>query len=168
MFLIACSNKGTTGGGNGGGLDDIPTATGTQAETSELTAYVGEYEGTIGNTVTRKSYNSNPQDFGDNFSLEGLGNTTVEVAITDNKIYYTGMSGDVNSKTQIYKSQSGGSFIASEETTIEGGLTYKSYIRITFNSATQMSIYLYMGVKMEGGGYNGVYTAEYEGTLTKK
>ena len=31
-----------------------------------------------------------------------------------------------------------------------------------------MSIYLYMGVKMEGGGYNGVYTAEYEGTLTKK
>ena len=155
MFLIGCSNKGTTGGGNGGGLDDIPTATGTQAETSELAAYVGEYEGTIGNTVTRKSYNSNPQDFGDNFSLEGLG------------IYYTGMS-DVNSKTQIYKSQSGGSFIASEETTIEDGLTYKSYIRITFNSATQMSIYLYMGVKMEGAGYNGVYTAEYEGTLTKK
>ena len=167
LFLISCSNKGTTGGGNGGGLGDIPTATGTQAETSELAAYVGEYEGTIGNTVTRKSYNSNPQDFGDNFSLEETGNTTVGVVITDNKIYYTGMS-DVNSKTQIYKSQSGGSFIASEETTIEDGLTYKSYIRITFNSATQMSIYLYMGVKMEGGEYNGVYTAEYEGTLTKK
>ena len=168
LFSISCKNDGKTGGGGGGNLDDIPTATGTEANASELQTYAGSYEGTIGSAVTRKSYNSNPSDFGDNFSLEANGNNTIQVVITDNKIYYTGMSGDESSKTQIYKSA--GSFIASEEVTIEDGLTYKSYIRINFNpsSPNQMSIYLHMGMKMDGGGYNGVYTAEYEGTLTKK
>ena len=162
LFLVGCSNEGTTGGG-GADLGSIPTASGTQAQISELSTYVGSYKGTIGNTVKRTSYNSNPQDFGENFSLEGLGNTDVEVIITDNKIYYTGMSGDVNAKVQIYKYESVGNFIASDETKIEGEmtLTYKSYIRITFNSTSEASIYLHMGMKGEGGGYNNaVYTAE--------
>ena len=80
------------------------------------------------------------------------------------------MSGDVNAKVQIYKYESVGNFIASDETKIEGEmtLTYKSYIRITFNSTSEASIYLHMGMKGEVGGYNNaVYTAEYEGTVTK-
>lgn len=145
-----------------GGLDSIPTASGTAATSSELSTYNGKtYTGTIGSGVTRKSFNSNPQEFGDNFSLEGMGNTDVVVTITSDKIYYSGM-GSTESKVQIYKSADGNSYIASEETPIEGTeVTYKSYIQITFNSATEISIYLHMGA----GGNGGYYTAEYEGTL---
>ena len=50
LFLVGCSNEGTTGGG-GADLGSIPTASGTQAQISELSTYVGSYKGTIGNTI---------------------------------------------------------------------------------------------------------------------
>ncbi|WP_432632136.1 hypothetical protein [Brachyspira sp.] len=162
---ISCKSNEDPGSGGGVDLGSIPTASGTAATASELSTYNGKtYTGTIGSGVTRKSYNSNPQEFGDNFSLEETGNTDVQVVITDNKIYYTGM-GSTESKVQIYKSADGNSYIASEETSIEGTeVTYKSYIQITFNSATEISIYLHMGA----GGNGGYYTVEYEGTLTEQ
>ncbi|WP_161976214.1 hypothetical protein, partial [Brachyspira catarrhinii] len=103
------------GGGSGGvDLGSIPTASGTAADASELTAYNGKtYTGTIGSGVTRKSFNSSPQEFGEQFSVEANGNT-VEVAITDNKINYSGAS--VGAQVQIYKSADGNSYIASEDT----------------------------------------------------
>ena len=73
-----------------------------------MSAYVGTYTGTIGNTVKRTKYSSNPKDFGDNFSIEATQPTKeIEVVITDNRIYYVGMSGDASAKTQLYKSTDG-------------------------------------------------------------
>ena len=106
--------------------------------------------------------------------MEANGNTTVKVIVTSDKIYYSGMSGDESANVQIYKSADGKSYIASDDTNLDGGFRYKSYIQVTFNSASQISIYLYTGmsggpVMTESGTVvnDGVYTAEYEGTLTE-
>ena len=140
------------------GLDSIPTASGTAATASELSTYNGKtYTGTIGSGVTRKSFNSNPQEFGEQFSLEESGGSAF-VTITDDKINYSGAS--VDAKVQIYKSADGNSYIASEDTNLDG-YRYKSYIQITFNSATEITFYLFTGMSGSGGSY----TAEYEGTL---
>ncbi|WP_161976213.1 hypothetical protein, partial [Brachyspira catarrhinii] len=103
------------GGGSGGvDLGSIPTASGTEATTSDLSAYNNKtYTGTIGSGVTRKSYSSNPQEFGEEFSLEASGGLAF-VTITDNKINYSGAS--VGAQIQIYKSADGNSYIASEDT----------------------------------------------------
>ena len=157
---ISCKNEDKTGGGGGGGnLDSIPTASGTEATASELTAYNNKtYTGTIGSGVTRKSFNSNPQEFGEQFSVEEAQGGQMAVAITDNKINYIGAS--AGAQIQIYKSADG-KYIASEDTNLDG-FRYKSYIQITFNSATEITFYLFMG--MSGSGNS--FTAEYEGTLT--
>ena len=168
---MSCSNVYKVS--DGGGLDDIHTATGTAATANELTTYNGKkYTGTIGSGVTRKSYTSNPAEFGEQFSLEAQGGQ-VSVAITDNRIYYSGMSGDESANVQIYKSADGKSYIASDDTDLDG-FRYKSYIQVTFNSASQISIYLYTGmsggpVMTESGTVvnDAVYIAEYEGTLTE-
>ena len=75
-----------------------------------------------------------------------------------------------NSRRQLYKSTDGKSFIASDDTDI-GEHRYKSYIKITFNSANT-NIYLHQG--MSGPLKKGVtviqkgeYVAEYEGNLIK-
>ena len=160
LFSVSCKNEDKTGGGSGGvDLGSIPTASGTAAESSELTTYNGKtYTGTIGSGVTRKSYSSNPQEFGEQFSLEASGGLAF-VTITDGKINYSGASYDA--QVQIYKSADGNSYIASEDTDLDG-YKYKSYIQITFNSATEITFYLYTGMN----GNNGGYIAEYEGTLT--
>ena len=159
LFAISCKNDDKTGGGSGGvDLGSIPTASGTETTASELTTYNGKtYTGTIGNGVTRKSFNSSPQEFGEQFLLEESGGQAF-VTITDNKINYSGAS--VDAQVQIYKSADG-KYIASEDTNLDG-FRYKSYIQITFNSATEITFYLYTG--MSGSGNS--YTAEYEGTLT--
>ena len=159
VLSISCKNEDKTGGGSGGGnLDSIPTASGTEATASELTAYNGKtYTGTIGSGVTRKSFNSNPQEFGEQFSVEEAQGGQVSVYITDNKISYIGGSG---AQVQIYKSADG-KYIASEDTNLEG-FRYKSYIQINSISATEITFYLFMG--MSGSGNS--FTAEYEGTLT--
>ena len=159
LFAISCKNDDKTGGGSGGvDLGSIPTASGTETTASELTTYNGKtYTGTIGNGVTRKSFNSSPQEFGEQFSLEASGGQAF-VTITDNKINYSGAS--VDAQVQIYKSADG-KYIASEDTNLDG-FRYKSYIQITFNSATEITFYLFTG--MSGSGNS--YTAEYEGTLT--
>ena len=91
------------------------------------------------------------------------------VTITDGKINYSGAS--QGAQVQIYKSADG-KYIASEDTDLDG-FKYKSYIQITFNSATEITFYLYTG--MNGGPLmtesgtvyeTGGYIAEYEGTLT--
>ena len=136
-----------------------------------MTAYNGKkYTGTIGSGVTRKSYTSNPAEFGEQFSLEAQGGQ-MAVAITDNKINYIGAS--AGAQIQIYKSADGKSYIASDDTDLDG-FRYKSYIQVTFNSASQISIYLYTGmsggpVMTESGTVvnDAVYIAEYEGTLTE-
>ena len=171
LFSVSCKNEDKTGGGGSGGVDlgSIPTASGTAAESSELTTYNGKtYMGTIGNGVTRKSYSSNPQEFGEQFSLEASGGQAF-VTITDNKINYSGASYDA--QVQIYKSADG-KYIASEDTDLDG-FRYKSYIQITFNSATEITFYLYTGMNggplmtESGAVYDtGGYIAEYEGTLT--
>ena len=167
---ISCKNEDKTGGGSGGGnLDSIPTASGTEATASELTAYNGKtYTGTIGSGVTRKSFNSNPQEFGEQFSLEEQGGQ-MSVAITDNKINYIGAS--AGAQIQIYKSADG-KFIAGEDTNLDG-FRYKSYIQINSISETEITFYLFTGmsggpVATESGTVvnDAVYTAEYEGTLT--
>ena len=107
--------------------------------------------GTIGSGVTRKSFNSNPQEFGERFSLEESGGSAV-VNITGDKIYYSGASYGV--KVQIYKSADGKSYIASEDTDLDGH-RYKSYIQITFNSATEITFYLFMGMRGRGSYYTG-------------
>ena len=169
-LFISCKNKDKTGSGSGGGnLDSIPTASGTAAEASELTAYNGKtYTGTIGSGVTRKSFNSNPQEFEEEFSLEASGGQAF-VTITDNKINYSGAS--YGAQVQIYKSADG-KYIASEDTNLDG-FRYKSYIQINSISATEITFYLYTGmsggpVMTESGTVvnDAVYTAEYEGTLT--
>ena len=82
------------------------------------------------------------------------------------------MSGDESAKVQIYKSADGKSYIASDDTDLDG-FRYKSYIQVTFNSATEITFYLYTGmsggpVMTESGTVvnDAVYIAEYEGTLT--
>ena len=159
LLAVSCKNNDKTGGGSGGvDLGSIPTASGTAATASELTAYNGKtYTGTIGNGVTRKSFNSSPQEFGEQFLLEESGGQAF-VTITDNKINYSGAS--VDAQVQIYKSADG-KYIASEDTDLDG-FRYKSYIQITFNSETEITFYLFTG--MSGSGNS--YTAEYEGTLT--
>ena len=165
---ISCKNEDKTGGGSGGGnLDSIPTASGTEATASELAAYNKTYTGTIGSGVTRKSFNSSPQEFGEEFSVEAQGGQ-VSVYIAENKISYSGGSG---AQVQIYKSADG-KFIAGEDMNLDG-FRYKSYIQVTFNSATEITFYLYTGmsggpVMTESGTVvnDAVYTAEYEGTLT--
>ena len=93
LFSVSCKNEDKTGGGSGGvDLGSIPTASGTAADATELTTYNGKtYTGTIGSGVTRKSYSSNPQEFGEQFSLEASGGQAF-VTITDNKINYSGAS----------------------------------------------------------------------------
>ena len=172
LFSVSCKNEDKTGGGGSGGVDlgSIPTASGTAAESSELTTYNGKtYMGTIGSGVTRKSYSSNPQEFGEQFSLEASGGLAF-VTITDGKINYSGAS--VDAQIQIYKSADGNSYIASEDTDLDG-FKYKSYIQITFNSETEITFYLYTGMNggplmtESGAVYDtGGYIAEYEGTLT--
>ena len=166
---ISCKNEDKTGGGSGGeNLDSIPTASGTEATASELADYNGKtYTGTIGSGVTRKSFNSTPQEFGEEFSLEAQGGQ-VSVYIIDNKISYSGGSG---AQVQIYKFADG-KFIAGEDTNLDG-FRYKSYIQINPISATEITFYLFTGmsggpVATESGTVvnDAVYTAEYEGTLT--
>ena len=171
LFSVSCKNEDKTGGVGSGGVDlgSIPTASGTETTASELTKYNGKtYTGTIGSGVTRKSFNTSPQEFGEQFSLEASGGEAF-VTITDNKINYSGAS--VDAQVQIYKSADG-KYIASEDTNLDG-FRYKSYIQITFNSATEITFYLYTG--MTGGPIlsesgtvydTGGYIAEYEGTLT--
>ncbi len=165
---ISCKSNEDPGSGGGVDLDSIPTASGTEATASELSTYNGKtYTGTIGNGVTRKSYNSNPQEFGEQFSPAEF-----TVAITDNKINYSGAS--QGAQVQIYKSADG-KYIASEDTDLDG-FRYKSYIQITFDSANkQITFYLYTGmtggpIMTESGAVynNGGYIAEYEGTLTEQ
>ena len=166
-LILSCKNEDKTGGGGGVDLGSIPTASGTAAEASDLTAYNGKaYTGTIGNGVTRKSYTSNPEGFGEQFTLEGNGSGgQAFVSISNNTI---------TQPIQIYKSADGNSYIASEDIDLGDGFKYKSYIQITLNSATEITFYLYTG--MNGGPittesgtvYNyGGYKAEYEGTLTE-
>ena len=171
LFSVSCKNEDKTGGGGSGGVDlgSIPTASGTAAESSELATYNGKtYTGTIGSGVTRKSYSSNPQEFGEQFSLEASGGLAF-VTITDGKINYSGAS--QGAQVQIYKSADG-KYIASEDTDLDG-FKYKSYIQITFNSASEITFYLYTGMNggplmtENGAVYDtGGYIAEYEGTLT--
>mgnify|MGYP004609258991 CR=1 FL=1 len=161
LFSVSCKNEDKTGGGGSGGvdLDSIPTASGTEATASELATYnTKTYTGTVGSGVTRKSFNSSPQEFGEQFLLEAGNGGLAFVTITDNKILYSGSSG---AQVQIYKSADGNSYIASEDIDLDG-FKYKSYIQITFNSATEITFYLFTG--MSGSGNS--YTAEYEGTLT--
>ena len=162
LFAISCKNDDKTGGGSGGvDLGSIPTASGTAATASELTTYNGKtYTGKIGSGVTRKSFNSIPQEFGEQFLLEAGNGGLAFVTITDNKILYSGSSG---AQVQIYKSADG-KYIAGEDTDLGKGFRYKSYIQITFNSATEITFYLFTG--MSGSGNS--YTAEYEGTLTQQ
>ena len=171
LFSVSCKNEDKTGGGSGGvDLGSIPTASGTEATTSELSQYNAKtYQGTVGSSVTRKSYSSNPQEFGEQFSLEASGGQAF-VTITDNKINYSGASS--GAQVQIYKSADGNSYIASEDIDLDG-FKYKSYIQITFNSATEITFYLYTGMTggplmtESGAVYDtGGYIAEYEGTLT--
>ncbi|WP_302272306.1 hypothetical protein [Brachyspira aalborgi] len=171
LFAISCKNDDKTGGGSGGvDLGSIPTASGTAADASELTTYNGKtYTGTIGSGVYRKSYSPNPQEFGEQFSLEASGGQAF-VTITDNKINYSGASS--GAQVQIYKSADGNSYIASEDIDLDG-FKYKSYIQITFKSATEITFYLYTGMTggplmtESGAVYDtGGYIAEYEGTLT--
>ena len=170
LFSVSCKNEDKTGGGSGGvDLGSIPTASGTAAESSELTTYNGKtYMGTIGSGVTRKSYSSNPQEFGEQFSLEASGGLAF-VTITDGKINYSGASD--GAQVQIYKSADG-KYIASEDTDLDG-FKYKSYIQINSISATEITFYLYTGMNggplmtESGAVYDtGGYIAEYEGTLT--
>ena len=172
LFAISCKNDDKTGGGSGGvDLGSIPTASGTAATASELTTYNGKtYTGKIGSGVTRKSFNSIPQEFGEQFLLEAGNGGLAFVTITDNKILYSGSSG---AQVQIYKSADG-KYIAGADTNLDG-FRYKSYIQITFNSATEITFHLYMG--MAGGPISsesgtvydtGGYIAEYEGTLTQQ
>ena len=120
LLSVSCANSAPFE--VGGGLDSIPTASGTAAKAYELLDYQGTYTGTIGSgsAVTKKD---------------------------------------------------GKSFIASDDTDI-GEHRYKSYIKITFNSANT-NIYLHQG--MSGPLKKGVtviqkgeYVAEYEGNLIKK
>ena len=78
---------------------------------------------------------------------------------------------DPNRRRQLYKSTYEKSFIASDDTGDLGEHRYKSYIKITFNSANA-NIYLHQG--MSGPLKKGVtviqkgeYVAEYEGNLIK-
>ena len=162
LFAISCKNDDKTGGGSGGvDLDSIPTASGTEATATDLSAYNGKtYTGIVGSGVTRKSFNSIPQEFGEQFLLEAGNGGLAFVTITDNKILYSGSSG---AQVQIYKSADG-KYIAGEDTDLGDGFRYKSYIQITFNSATEITFYLFTG--MSGSGNS--YTAEYEGTLTQQ
>ena len=170
LFSVSCKNEDKTGGGSGGvDLGSIPTASGTAADATELTKYSKTYTGTVGSGVTRKSFNSSPQEFGEQFLLEAGNGGLAYVTITDNKISYSGSSG---AQVQIYKSADGNSYIASEDIDLDG-FKYKSYIQITFKSATEITFYLYTG--MTGGPLmtesgtvydTGGYIAEYEGTLT--
>ena len=166
---ISCKNNDKTGSEGGVDLGSIPTASGTEATTSELSQYNAKtYQGTVGSSVTRKSFNSNPQEFGEQFSLEANGEP-VFVTINDGKINYSGAS--QGAQIQIYKSADG-KYIASEDTNLDG-FRYKSYIQITFNSASEITFYLYTGmsggpVMTESGTVykSASYIAEYEGTLT--
>ena len=160
-LFISCKSNEDPGGGGGVDLGSIPTASGTAATSSELSTYNGKtYTGTIGSGVTRKSFNSNPQEFGEQFSLEESGGSAF-VTITDDKINYSGLS--YGSQATVYKSADGNSYIASEDTDLDG-YRYKSYIQITFKSATEITFYLFTGMSGSGGSY----MAEYEGTLTEQ
>ena len=171
LFSVSCKNEDKTGGGGSGGidLDSIPTASGTEATATELTTYNNKtYTGTIGSGVTRKSYSSNPQEFGEQFLLEAGNGGLAFVTITDNKIGYSGSSG---AQVQIYKSADG-KYIAGDDTNLDG-FRYKSYIQINSISETEITFYLYMGMAggplmtESGAVYDtGGYIAEYEGTLT--
>ena len=175
LFSISCKNEDKTGGGSGGvDLDSIPTASGTEATAADLSLYNGKtYTGTVGSGVTRKSYTSNPEGFGEQFIVEGNGSGgQVFVTITNNIINYTGSS---FTEPIILKSSGGNSYIASEDIDLDG-FRYKSYIQITLNSAntSKITFYLYMGmnggpITTESGAVynNGGYKAEYEGTLTE-
>ena len=165
LLAVSCANSAPF---EGGGLDSIPTASGTAATLSELLDYKGTYTGTIGSgsAVTQKKYTSNPKEYGEQYSIKDI-----KVIIEDNQIFYTGMdANNTNSRRQLYKSTDGKSFIASDDTDI-GEHRYKSYIKITFNSANT-NIYLHQG--MSGPLKKGVtviqkgeYVAEYEGNLIK-
>ena len=170
LFSVSCKNEDKTGGGSGGvDLGSIPTASGTAADASELATYnTKTYTGTVGSGVTRKSFNSSPQEFGEQFLLEAGNGGLAYVTITDNKISYSGSSG---AQVQIYKSADG-KYIAGDDTNLDG-FRYKSYIQINSISETEITFHLYTG--MAGGPIlsesgtvydTGGYIAEYEGTLT--
>ena len=166
LLAVSCANSAPFE--VGGGLDSIPTASGTAATLSELLNYKGTYTGTIGSgsAVTQKKYTSNPKEYGEQYSIKDI-----KVVIDENKIFYTGMdANNTKPRSQLYKSTDGKSFIASDDTDI-GEHRYKSYIKITFNSANT-NIYLHQG--MSGPLKKGVtviqkgeYVAEYEGNLIK-
>ena len=166
LLAVSCANSAPFE--VGGGLDSIPTASGTEV-TFELLNYKGTYTGTIGSgsAVTQKKYTSNPKEYGEQYSIKDI-----KVIIEDNQIFYTGMdANNTKPRRQLYKSTDGKSFIASDDTDI-GEHRYKSYIKITFNSANT-NIYLHQG--MSGPLKKGVtviqkgeYVAEYEGNLIKK
>lgn len=167
LLAVSCANSAPFE--VGGGLDSIPTASGTAAKAYELSDYKGTYTGTIGSgsAVTQKKYTSNPKEYGEQYSIKDI-----KVIIEDSQIFYTGM--DANStkpRSQLYKSTDEKSFIASDDTGDLGEHRYKSYIKITFNSANT-NIYLHQG--MSGPLKKGVtviqkgeYVAEYEGNLIK-
>ena len=167
LLSVSCANSAPFE--VGGGLDSIPTASGTAATLYELLNYKGTYTGTIGSgsAVTQKKYTSNPKEYGKQYSIKGI-----EVVIEDNQIFYTGMyTNDPNRRRQLYKTTDEKSFIASDDTGDLVEHRYKSYIKITFNSANA-NIYLHQG--MSGPLKEGVtviqkgeYVAEYEGNLIK-
>lgn len=167
LLAVSCANSAPFE--VGGGLDSIPTASGTKV-TFELLDYKGTYTGTIGSgsAVTQKKYTSNPKEYGEQYSIKDI-----KVVIEENRIFYTGMDANsTNPRRQLYKSTDGKSFIASDDTRDLGEHRYKSYIKITFNSANA-NIYLHQG--MSGPLKKGVtviqkgeYVAEYEGNLIKK
>ena len=170
LFSVSCKNEDKTRGGGSGGidLDSIPTASGTAADATELTKYSKTYTGTVGSGVTRKSFNSSPQEFGEQFLLEAGNGGLAYVTITDNKISYSGSSG---AQVQIYKSADG-KYIAGDDTNLDG-FRYKSYIQINSISETEITFHLYMGmaggpIPSESGTVydTGGYISEYEGTLT--
>ena len=168
LLAVSCANSAPFE--VGGGLDSIPTASGTVATSSELLNYKGTYTGTIGSgsAVTQKKYTSNPKEYGEQYSIKDI-----KVIIEDNRIFYTGMdANNTNPRSQLYKSTDEKSFIASDDTGDSGEHRYKSYIKITFNSANAANIYLHQG--MSGPLKKGVtviqkgeYVAEYEGNLIK-
>ena len=65
LLAISCGEAAYAPADGGGGLDSIPTASGTEATTSDL-SLSGTYKGTIGDSVNRASYNSNPTEFATN------------------------------------------------------------------------------------------------------
>ena len=72
LLAVSCANSAPFE--VGGGLDSIPTASGTEAKAYELSDYKGTYTGTIGSgsAVTQKKYTSNPKEYGEQYSIKDI------------------------------------------------------------------------------------------------